>query len=112
MIGHRNTVGNSGFSLLELLAVVVLMGIVAMIALPRFGASADAAKATTCHINTGNIDVQAALWFRNKGTWPASNLIDIFADRDYFPDGATTCPVDGSAYSFDSTTEAVIGHSH
>ncbi len=113
MIGPKKMdARHGGFSLLEILAVVVLLGIVAMIAIPRFGTSADAAKATTCHINTGNIEVQAALWFRNKGTWPASNLSDMFAATDYFPDGGTSCPVDGSSYTFDSTTEVVTGHTH
>ena len=101
-----------GVSLLELLVVVVILGIVAMIAVPRFGGSATKAKAAGCHINTGNIKVQAELWYRNKGTWPASNLADIFADSTYFPDGATTCPVDGSSYAFDAATEKVLGHTH
>lgn len=103
---------NRGLSLLELLVVVVLLGIVAMIMVPRFGNSSADAKTTSCHINTGNIEMQAALWFRNKGSWPASNLGDIFADPTYFPDGATSCPVDGSSYSFDSSTENVVGHTH
>jgi len=104
--------GRRGLSLLEILVVVVVLGIVAFIAVPRFGASASNAKAASCHVNTGNIEVQAELWFRNKGTWPAANLGDIFADAAYFPDGATTCPVDGSAYAFDSATEKVVGHGH
>jgi prepilin-type N-terminal cleavage/methylation domain-containing protein len=113
MIENRKRVErNNGFSLLEILAVVVLMGIVAMIAIPRFGKTSDSAKVTTCHINTGNIEVQASLWFRNKGTWPAGDLSDIFANPNYFPDGRTVCPLDGTSYSFDSTAEAVVGHSH
>ena len=103
---------NRGLSLLEVLAVVVLLGIVAMIVVPRFSGSAENAKVTGCHVNKGNIEVQASLWFRNKGTWPDSNLANIFADSDYFPDGATTCPVDGSSYTFDSSTEQVVGHTH
>lgn len=113
MIGHRNVfVRNRGLTLFEILVVVVVLGILAVIVVPHFGASSENAKKTGCHVNTANIEVQAALWFRNKGSWPASNLSNIFADSAYFPDGATTCPVDGSSYSFDSTTEEVIGHTH
>ena len=103
---------NHGVTLLEMLAVVVLVGIVAAIIVPRFGASSANAKAASCRVNIGNIEVQAELWFRNKGTWPAANLSDLFADSSYFPDGATTCPVDGSSYSFDAATEKVTGHAH
>jgi len=101
-----------GLSLLEVLAVVVILGIVAMIAVPRFSASSDNSKAAGCHINTGNIEVQASLWYRNKGSWPAADLSNIFANSAYFPDGATTCPVDGSSYVFDPATEKVVGHTH
>ncbi len=106
---HR---GQRGISFLEVMAVVVILGIIAAIALPRFGDSTAAAKTATCRINTGNIEVQAALWYRNKGTWPASDLSDIFADTSYFPDGATSCPLDGSTYTFDAATEEVVGHAH
>jgi len=103
---------NRGLSLLELLAVVTLMGIIAMVVVPRFGGTADDAKATGCSVNRNNIEVQAQLWFRNKGTWPQSNLNDLMGDPDYFPDGPVTCPVDGSAYSFDPLTQRVTGHNH
>ncbi len=101
-----------GLSLLELLTVVLLLGIIAVIAVPRFMGSSDDAKAASCHINTGNIEIQAALWQRNKGSWPAADLNDIFADTKYFPDGAPVCPFDGSSYSFDAATGEVDGHTH
>lgn len=104
--------GSRGLTLLEIVVVIVLLGIVAMIAVPRFGAGASSAKKACCRINTGNIEAQAALWYRDKGSWPASDLSDIFADATFFPDGATSCPVDGSSYSFDSSTEEVAGHAH
>lgn len=104
--------GYRGFSLLEILVVVVLLGIVAMIAVPRFGTSASSSKEASCRINVGNIELQAELWNRNKGSWPANDLSDIFADAKYFPDGAPACPVDGSSYTFDAGTEKVVGHSH
>lgn len=108
---HRVRRGR-GLSLLEILAAVVLLGIVAVIALPRMSGSSDKAKANACLVNQGNIELQAQLWFRNKGVWPAANLGDIFGNSQYFPGGALTCPVDGSAYQFNSTTMEVVGHTH
>ena len=57
----------AGFSLLELLAVITLMGIIAAIAVPRIGNQSQKTKTTACDVQRGNIDVQAQLWFRNRG---------------------------------------------
>lgn len=101
-----------GLNLLEVLAVVTLVGILAVVAIPRFANSAIEAKRNACFTNKANIEVQAQLWFRNKADWPAADLGNIMADGTYFPDGAVTCPVDGSAYQFDRQTQRVTGHTH
>jgi len=101
-----------GFSLLELLAVITLMGIIAVIAVPRIGDQSYKTKVTACDVQRGNIDVQAQLWFRNRGRWPARDLNDIGNNADYFPDGLPVCPVDGTAYRFDTASEQVIAHEH
>jgi general secretion pathway protein G len=100
------------FSLLEVLAVVSLMGIVAAIVMPRLSSHSQDVKINACHINRGNIEVQAELWFRNRGKWPASNLSDIGATDRYFPDGMPSCPVDDSRYTIDRSTGRIIGHDH
>jgi len=102
----------SGFSMVEMLAVVTLIGIIAMIVVPRFAGSGTQAKTNACNVNKGNIEVQAQLWFRNKGGWPAADLSNLSADKKYFPEGVPTCPVDGSNYSFDKATQRVSGHQH
>lgn len=101
-----------GLSLMEVLAVVTIMGIIALIAVPRLATSGDKPKANSCFTTKGMIEIQAELWFRNKGTVPNANLSNIMADTNYFPDGAVTCPVDGSAYQINTTTMRVNGHTH
>lgn len=108
----RSCVCRPGVSLLEILAVVTLMGIIAMIALPRLATSGDKTKANSCFATKGMIEVQAELWFRNKGVAPAADLSDIMGAPAYFPDGAITCPVDGTAYQIDTATRRVNGHAH
>jgi type II secretory pathway pseudopilin PulG len=98
--------------LLEILAIVTLLGILAVIAVPRFGNSSSEAKAAGCSVNRTNIEIQSQLWFRNKGADPAADLNDIMDDPKYFPDGPVTCPVDGSDYEYDTATQRVIGHAH
>ena len=101
-----------GFSLLELLAAITILGILVAIFVPRFGDNAKTAKKRACAVNKGNIEVQSQLWYRTKGTWPAAGLSDIGANQTYFPEGLPTCPVDGSTYQLDAATHRVTGHSH
>ena len=101
-----------GLSLAEMLATIAIIGIVAIIILPRIGDHANASKVSTCYTLKGNIEIQARLWFRNKGVWPAGDLSDIGADTHNFPEGISNCPVDGTSYSLDPTTHLVLGHVH
>lgn len=101
-----------GISLLEMLAVVTVMGILAVIVIPRFSVQAVNAKRQACFVNKNNIEVQCQLWFRQKGVAPTSTLSDIRANTAYFPEGVPTCPVDGSSYTISSTTQRVLGHTH
>lgn len=101
-----------GFSLLEVLAVVTLMGIVAAVVVPRLSSHSKEARINACHVYRGNIEVQAELWMRNRDTWPAGNLKDIGSTSRYFPDGLPKCPVDETPYSIDSNSGRVVGHKH
>ena len=103
---------DGGFSLVELLIVVVILGILAAAVIPRFTLSAAEAKANTCAQNVANINTQVERWYFEKGAWPAADLTDIGADANYFPDGIPTCPVDGSAYALAVATNRVSGHAH
>ncbi|MGI8982626.1 MAG: type II secretion system protein [Pirellulaceae bacterium] len=101
-----------GISLLELLAAITILAIVAAIVMPRLGDQAKSAKKRACLVNQGNIEVQTQLWYRTKGSWPAKGLSDIGANQTFFPEGLPTCPVDGSTYQLDAATHRVTGHSH
>ena len=101
-----------GFTMLELVFAMAIVGILAATALPRFLGNSATTKKNTCYTLKGNIEVQTQLWYRNKGTWPANNLGDIGANASYFPEGLPQCPVDGSSYTVDATTHRVVGHTH
>ena len=100
-----------GFSLMEMMAVMAVLAVVAAIILPRVTGDSDSAKSAACHSHQGDIEIQAELWLHNTGAWPATNLSDIGADTNYFPEGLPTCPVDGSVYTIDATGR-VVGHGH
>jgi prepilin-type N-terminal cleavage/methylation domain-containing protein len=96
-----------GFSLLELLAVVTILGIIAVVVIPRISVSSAKAKTEANKQNKAEINSAVERWYFEKGTWPADNLSDIGADASYFPNGIPTSPVDGSAYTLNSTTHRV-----
>jgi general secretion pathway protein G len=96
-----------GFSLMELLAVVTILGIIAAIIVPRVAVSSDTSKQKVSAHNKATINSAVERWYVEKGTWPASNLSDIGVDVNYFPDGVPPNPVDGSAYTLNAVTHRV-----
>ncbi len=92
--------------------VVVILGIIGWVVLPRLSDGSLDSERIACYVNKTDVEVQAELWYRNKGSWPATDLSDVGADVEYFPDGLPTCPVDGTAYVLDGATHQVIGHDH
>lgn len=100
----------AAFSLMELLAVVTILGVIAALVLPRVISSTDVAKHKTCLHNRAEINITVERYYLHTGDWPANDLADIAGDTEYFPDGLPTCPQSGAAYRLDPTTRRVVGH--
>ena len=99
-----------GFTLVELLVVVLILGALAAIAVPRIMGGATNAKINACKTNVDLINSQIELYYATSGSWPSA-LTTVTADPNYFPDGAPACPF-GTAYSLSSSTHRVSDHSH
>jgi general secretion pathway protein G len=102
--GHSK---RAGFSLMELLAVVTILGIIAAIIVPRVAISSDTAKAKVNAHSKATINAAVERWYVEKGTWPANNLSDIGADTNYFPDGLPVNPTNNTAYTLNPATHRV-----
>jgi prepilin-type N-terminal cleavage/methylation domain-containing protein len=88
-----------GFTLIEVMAAVIIIGIIAAIALPRFLNVRGDAEANSCKGNLASINVQIERYYLANKSWPT--LGDL--GTDYFPDGIPSCP-DTGTYSIDTTT--------
>jgi len=99
-----------GFTLVELLVVVLILGALAAIAVPRIIGGATNAKINACKTNVDLVNSQIELYYANEGDWPAQ-LSTVTSDPNYFPDGAPECPF-GTAYSYDTAKHRVSDHAH
>jgi len=87
-----------GVTLIELLIVVLILGALAAIAIPRLSQSADTAKKNACATNIDIINSQIELYAAdNDGVYPAT-LTVVTNSITYFPDGPPICPVIDANY--------------
>ena len=108
----RNQRSRSGFTLIEILAVVVILGILAGVVVPRVLASSATAKTNACYQNKAVINTAVEKFYFDSGTWPLAALTDIGTDVNYFPDGIPACPVDSTLYALDTVSNRITGHTH
>ncbi|MDR7420069.1 MAG: type II secretion system protein [Armatimonadota bacterium] len=103
---HR---GEGGFTFVEVLAVILVLGVLVAIALPNyFGAEADARTAVRT-ANVRSINTALALYqYRNGGACPAdaTTFTAFLNNTTYFPDGAPTDPVAGGQTFFTTNYNA------
>ena len=99
-----------GFTLVELLVVVLILGALAFIAIPRIGQSSTTAKKNACSTNVKVLNSQIELYYANSGSFPAA-LTNITGDVNYFPEGAPVCPF-ATTYTYSTTSHRVATHSH
>ena len=92
-----NTSRKSGFTLVEIMIVVAIIGLLAAIAIPNFVRARETAQSNACINNLRQIDGakdQAAL---ENGLGDAANVDSLVGD--YIKGGVPTCPISTGSYT-------------
>ena len=98
-----------GVTLIELLIVVLILGALSAIAIPRITLSANNAKAKACRTNVDVLNSMIEVYNADTGDYPAT-LATLTGDTDYFPDGAPVCGF-ADAYVMGANDRVAV-HSH
>lgn len=101
--------GEQGFTLLGVLLAVLIVGIMASVAVPRFTASLAAANTAKIQSDLSTIDTAIALYTIDTGTEPASleALKDYLENYDQVKPPTGDCTLNGTRQSVPGTVYEV-----
>jgi len=93
-----NTSKKAGFTLVEIMIVVAIIGLLAAIAIPNFVRARATSQGTACVNNLRQIDGAKEQWAleTKQAASAACSASDI---SDYIKGGVPTCPVGKSTYT-------------
>jgi len=110
---NTSTRKTAGFTLVEIMIVVAIIGLLAAIAIPNFVKARTTAQKNACINNLRQIDGAKEQWALEKKKSAGSSSVDAEIN-DYIKGGAPKCPAGGGyTYNAVDTSPAcnIDGHS-
>jgi prepilin-type N-terminal cleavage/methylation domain-containing protein len=98
-----------GLTLIELLIVVIILGALVAIAIPRMSQNAVDAKERACATNRATINTQVELYYSEYGSWPT--MPGFLSEPNFFPE-EPNCPVTGGSYDYYGTEYRITCSKH
>ncbi|MDO8886491.1 prepilin-type N-terminal cleavage/methylation domain-containing protein [Candidatus Oleimmundimicrobium sp.] len=116
----RKFKGEKGFTLVELMVVILIIGILVGIAIPVYNQAQAKAKANACKANLRTLDGAIQTYNATTGDYPdVETYTDLVANDMLVPDYikiAPKCPDSAGIYTYTNATHSVTcsvsGHNY